>query len=137
MTERWNDVPLLWYILADGENKTNLQCQVLTRCNESFVHLQWLYMQWLSQCVVNGWFKCENPTSHRKALDKNGNGDEDSHVNPPLEAAVVLKTGKITRRGLLLINLSRMITDCKSPKYACKNHKQNLKGMEININSTS
>lgn len=94
-------------------------------------------MQWLSQCVVNGRFKCENPTSHRKALDKNGNGDEDSHVNPPLEAAVVLKTGKITRRGLLLINLSRMITDCKSPIYACKNHKQNLKGMEININSTS
>lgn len=68
---------------------------------------------------------------------KKGNGDEDSHVNPPLEAAVVLKTGKITRRGLLLINLSRMITDCKSPIYACKNHKQNLKGMEININSTS
>lgn len=71
-----------------------------------------------------------------KAPDKNGNG-EDSHVNPPLEAAIVLKTGKITRRGLLLINLSRIINDCKSPIYACKNHKQNLKGMEININSTS
>lgn len=41
MTDRWNDVPLLWYILADGEIKTNLQCQVLTRCNESFVHLQY------------------------------------------------------------------------------------------------
>lgn len=35
MTDRWNDVPLLWYILADGEIKTNLQCQVLTRCNQS------------------------------------------------------------------------------------------------------
>lgn len=54
--------------------------------------------------------------SHRKALDKNGNA-EDSHVNLPLEAAIVLKTGKITRRGLLLINLSRIINDCKSSTY--------------------